>query len=39
MILGLYKVNFLGLNFGDDQHALRETFILFALILVAARRW
>ena len=33
MILGLYKVNLLGLNFGDNQHALRETFILFALIL------
>src|SRR6476619_6269673 len=33
VILGLYKVNFLGLNFGDDQHALRETFILFVIIL------
>ncbi|MDP9345850.1 MAG: amino acid permease [Actinomycetota bacterium] len=33
VILGLYKVSLLGLNFGDDAHALRETFILFALIL------
>src|SRR6476661_4016479 len=33
VILGLYKVNLLGLNFGDDQHALRETFILFVIIL------
>jgi amino acid transporter len=33
IVLGLYEVNILGLNFGDDQHALRETFILFALIL------
>src|SRR5207244_5230587 len=33
VILGLYKVNVLGLNFGDDQHALRETFVLFALFL------
>jgi amino acid transporter len=33
VILGLYDVNVLGLNFGDDANALRETFILFALIL------
>jgi amino acid transporter len=33
IVLGLYDVNVLGLNFGDDQHALRETFVLFALIL------
>jgi len=33
IVLGLYKVNVLGLNFGDDQHALRETFVLFALFL------
>jgi amino acid transporter len=32
-ILGLYDVNVLGLNFGDDAHALRETFVLFAIIL------
>ena len=33
VILGLYKVSFLGLNFGDSAHALRETFILFIIIL------
>jgi amino acid transporter len=33
IVLGLYKVNLLGLNFGDADHGLRETFILFALIL------
>ena len=33
IVLGLYDVNILGLNFGDDLHALRETFVLFALIL------
>jgi amino acid transporter len=33
VILGLYKVNVLGLNFGDSQHALSETFLLFAIIL------
>jgi amino acid transporter len=33
IVLGLYKVDFLGLNFGDAEHGLRETFILFALIL------
>jgi amino acid transporter len=33
IVLGLYNLDILGLNFGDDQHALRETFILFALIL------
>jgi hypothetical protein len=33
VILGLYKVSLLGLNFGDSAHALRETFILFAIIL------
>ena len=32
-IFGLYKVNFLGLNFGDSLHGLRETFILFAGLL------
>src|SRR6476620_2356428 len=34
VVLGLYNVDILGLNFGDDQHALRETLILFALILI-----
>jgi amino acid transporter len=33
IVLGLYKVNILGLNFGDSLHGLRETFVLFALIL------
>src|SRR6195952_4049273 len=33
IVLGLYKVNLLGLNFGDSAHALRETFVLFVLIL------
>jgi amino acid transporter len=33
VVLGLYKVNVLGLNFGDSAHALRETFILFAILL------
>jgi amino acid transporter len=33
VILGLYNVDILGLNFGDAAHGLRETFILFALIL------
>src|SRR3954469_21505878 len=32
-VLGLYGVNVLGLNFGDTQHALRETFVLFAILL------
>jgi amino acid transporter len=34
VIFGLYKLNVLGLNFGDDQHLLGETFLLFALILL-----
>jgi amino acid transporter len=33
VIFGLYKLNVLGVNFGDDQHLLSETFLLFALIL------
>jgi amino acid transporter len=33
-LLGLYNVDILGLNFGDSAHALRETFILFAILLV-----
>jgi amino acid transporter len=33
-LLGLYSVDILGLNFGDTEHVLRETWILFALILV-----
>jgi amino acid transporter len=31
-LLGLYDVNFIA-NFGDDQHLLRETFLLFAILL------
>src|SRR3954462_2678017 len=34
VVLGLYNVDILGLNFGDSAHALRETFILFAILLV-----
>jgi amino acid transporter len=35
VVLGLYKVNVLGLNFGDAAHGLRETFVLFVIFLVA----
>jgi amino acid transporter len=34
-ILGLYKVNVLGINFGDELHKLSEVFLLFALLLIA----
>ena len=34
VVLGLYEVNILGLNFGDEAHVLQETFVLFALILL-----
>ena len=33
IVLGLYKVDILGLNFGDDQHLLAETFLCFVLFL------
>jgi amino acid transporter len=33
ILLGLWNVDILGLNFGDAEHALRETFVLFAIIL------
>jgi amino acid transporter len=33
-LLGLYSVDVLGLNFADTNHVLRETWILFALILI-----
>jgi amino acid transporter len=33
-LLGLYSVDIFGLNFADTEHVLRETWILFALILV-----
>jgi amino acid transporter len=32
-LLGLYGLNVLGLNFGDDTGALAETFVLFLVIL------
>jgi amino acid transporter len=35
VILGLYKVNVLGINFGDSKHLLGETFLLFCLFLIA----
>src|SRR5437879_2777682 len=32
-LLGLYKVNVLGVNFGDSVDGIRETFLLFLIIL------
>jgi amino acid transporter len=32
-ILGLYGVNILGVNFGDDAHLLSETFLIFVILL------
>jgi len=34
VVLGLYEVNLLGVNFGDELHILAEVFLLFALILL-----
>ena len=34
VVLGLYEVNLLGVNFGDGAHILQETFLLFVLILL-----
>src|SRR3954454_16256568 len=34
-ILGLYKVNIFGINFGDELHKLSEVFLMFALLLIA----
>ena len=34
VVLGLYEVNLLGVNFGDELHILGEVFLLFALILL-----
>src|SRR3954452_23080438 len=34
-VLGLYKVNIFGINFGDSVHQLREVFVLFVLFLIA----
>lgn len=33
VVLGLYEVNLLGVNFGDEVHILAEVFLLFVLIL------
>src|SRR5215831_7147317 len=33
VLLGLYGLNILGVNFGDTQHVLGEQWLLFALIL------
>jgi len=33
VLLGLYKVNILGVNFADTSHILGETFLLFLIIL------
>src|SRR4051812_14647315 len=35
VVLGLYKVDIFGLNFGDSVHQLREVFVLFVLFLIA----
>jgi amino acid transporter len=32
-LLGLYKVNVFGMNFGDDKHFLAEAFVVFLLLL------
>jgi amino acid transporter len=32
--LGLYNVDIFGMNFADTEHVLRETWILFAVILI-----
>ena len=32
-MLGLYGLDLLGVNFGDDVHAISETFLLFLIIL------
>ena len=34
VILGLYNVNVLGVDFGDTKHLLSETFLMFALLLI-----
>src|SRR3954451_1625634 len=34
-VLGLYKLDVLGVNFGDTKHILSETFLLFIIILIA----
>src|SRR3954451_6619341 len=32
-LLGLYKVNVFGMNFGDDKHFLGEVFVVFLILL------
>jgi len=32
-LLGLYKVNVFGMNFGDDKHFLAEAFVVFVVLL------
>src|SRR4051812_8800815 len=32
-VLGLYKVNIFGMNFGDDKHFLAEVFVVFVVLL------
>jgi amino acid transporter len=34
-VLGLYKLDVFGVNFGDTKHILSETFLLFIIILIA----
>jgi amino acid transporter len=34
-VLGLYNVDIFGINFGDTQHLLGETFLCFVLFLIA----
>ena len=33
-LLGLYKVNIFGMNFGDDKHFLAEVFVVFLVLLL-----
>jgi amino acid transporter len=33
VVLGLYEVDVLGMNFADSEHILGETFVLFAILL------
>ena len=35
ILLGLYGLNILGINFGDTSHVLSEQFLLFLIILLA----
>src|SRR5213080_4045174 len=33
-LLGLYKVNVFGMNFGDNKHFLSEVFVVFVVLLI-----